>query len=188
MDELRLRLLPAEDDIQPRMELQQASWLSQLLFSWVSPLISAGYQHPLEQNDLFELPSGVQPCYCIAKLGQEWQQVGNIPGCQVTITSQGVVCISEVHPSPSGCTVRRVTYVALITLLGSKSFVKRAIIFCVDMNAACCTARQAYNLASSFAVAKLLLNHPTTTAVKINESLKCWEMGETMNTGCVLVT
>ena len=53
----------------------QPSGLCQLTLGWVTPLMRLGAQRPLQQEDLLQLPSNLQPSEARRLLWSKWCQV-----------------------------------------------------------------------------------------------------------------
>ena len=53
--------------------------MSQLAFSWVTPLISLGSRQQLQHEDMLPLPSALEPQHCRRMMWQQWHQASNSP-------------------------------------------------------------------------------------------------------------
>ncbi len=51
---------------------ENGSILSRLFFSWVDPLLKLGYRQPLEDSDLYEVPSDHKAHYISQLLQEKW--------------------------------------------------------------------------------------------------------------------
>ena len=67
-----------ESDCVPGAEEEAAesipSSLSQLAFSWVTPLISLGSRRQLQHEDMLALPAALEPQHCRRLMWQQWHQ------------------------------------------------------------------------------------------------------------------
>jgi hypothetical protein len=55
---------------------------SQLVFAWVSPLMSLGSRRQLQHDDLLDLPPELQPAECRRVLWTTWKRVGLLSLCR----------------------------------------------------------------------------------------------------------
>eukprot|EP00898_Chlorokybus_atmophyticus_P001163 jgi/Chlat1/2047/Chrsp17S02516 len=63
------------DDRQSAEELLpwSISWYQRLIFQWATPVLATGATRPLQEADMFELGSALQPLNCAQRLSQSWQ-------------------------------------------------------------------------------------------------------------------
>ena len=85
---------------QQGQEASQPGWASQVVFSWVSPLMRLGSQRPLQQDDLLPLPLPLRPAECRRLLWGHWSQARRTAAaacaklaCTAINTHSGAACV-----------------------------------------------------------------------------------------------
>ena len=71
----RLFIFAMESGAREEAQETSPSSLSQLAFSWVTPLISLGSRRQLQHEDLMALPMQLEPRHCRSLMWQQWHQV-----------------------------------------------------------------------------------------------------------------